>query len=199
MLKSIAKISMFALTLIGPGFASFAASPPPKDPIFIVTKNGFKGLFPGNEEYVEFSLPGKDVKVQDPYHIILKSNFGMMLTFVSKNQLGDNPDLLSAHAQWELGYWIQKAGKAQLVHRDELRGSNPAVKVSEIDFTSQGPIKSLYLIGLLSKDGVYVFSISPAKQEIDAITKEIIASIKLIPKTLDIEEVKRLSEAEKDK
>ena len=199
MIKSIAKISIFLWILSGLDFAGFAASPAPKDPIFIVTKDGFKGFYPGNAEYVEFSLPGKEIKVQDPYHIILKPNFGMMLTFVDKTQLGNNPDLLSAHAQWELDYWRQKAGKAQLVHRDELSMGNPALKVSEIDFASQGPIKSLYLIGLVSKDGVYVFSISPANQEIDALAKDIIASIKLTPKTLDVDEVKRLSEAERNK
>ena len=52
---------------------------------------------------------------------------------------------------------------------------------------------SSYLIGLAAKDGVFVLSLSKAKKDIDPLVKELVSSFKLVPRTLDAEETKRLS------
>src|SRR5436190_3440409 len=166
----------------------------PEDPIYIKTSNGWNGAYAHGNEYAEFRVIGNGAKLQDPYHILLQKNVGMMVSFVDKKELQSNRDLLSAHAQWEIDYWHQHASRVESNIRADLIGTRKDVKVTEIRvYNDKGAQLSSYLIGLAAKDGVFVLSISPAKKDVDPLVKELVSSFKLVPRTLDAEETKRLS------
>jgi hypothetical protein len=166
----------------------------PEDPIYVKTSNGWNGAYAHGNEYAEFRAPGNGAKLQDPYHILLQKNVGMMVGFVDKKELQNDSDLLSAHAQWEINYWHQHASKVESSVREDLTGPRKDVKVTEIRvYNDKGAQMSSYLIGLAAKDGVFALSVSPAKKDIDRLVKELVSSFKLVPRTLDAEETKRLS------
>ena len=60
-------------------------------------------------------------------------------------------------------------------------------------YNDKGAQMSSYLIGLAARDGVFVFSVSPAKKDVGPLIKELVSSFKLVPRNLDAEEAKRLS------
>src|SRR5207248_5897869 len=164
----------------------------PKDPIYIKTSSGWTGAYAHGNEYAEFRVIGNGAKLQDPYHILLQKGVGMMVSFVDKKELQNNTDLLSAHAQWEVDYWRQHASKVESNTREDLTGTRKDVKVTEIRvYNDKGAQMSSYLIGLAAKDGVFAFSVSPAKKDIDPLVKELVSSFKLVPRNLDAEETKR--------
>jgi hypothetical protein len=167
---------------------------PPEDPIYVKTSNGWNGAYAHGNEYAEFRVLGNGAKLQDPYHILLQKNVGMMVGFVDKKELQNDSDLLSAHAQWETNYWHQHASRVESNTREDLTGTRKDVKVTEIKvYDDKGAQLSSYLIGLAAKDGVFALSVSPAKKDIDRLVKELVSSFKLVPRTLDAEETKRLS------
>jgi hypothetical protein len=166
----------------------------PEDPIYIKTSNGWNGAYAHGNEYAEFRVIGNDAKLQDPYHILLQKNVGMMVSFVDKKELQNDRDLLSAHAQWETNYWHQHAGRVESNNRADLIGTRKDVKVTEIRvYNDKGAQLSSYLIGLAAKDGVFALSLSPAKKDVDPLVKELVSSFKLVTRNLDAEETKRLS------
>ena len=166
----------------------------PKDPIYIKASNGWTGAYAHGNEYAEFRVIGNGAKLQDPYHILLQKNIGMMVSFVDKQELQNDRDLLSAHAQWETNYWHQHASRVESNNRADLIGTRKDVKVTEIRvYDNKGAQLSSYLIGLAAKDGVFVLSVSPAKKDVDPLVKELVSSFKLVPRNLDAEETKRLS------
>jgi hypothetical protein len=166
----------------------------PKDPIYVKTSNGWNAAYPHGNEYAEFRVIGNGAKLQDPYHVLLQKGVGMMVSFVEKKELQSDRDLLSAHTQWELDYWHQRASRVESNIRADLIGTRKDVKVTEIRvYNDKGAQMSSYLIGLVAKDGVFVLSISPAKKDIDPLVKELVSSFKLVPRNLDAEETKRLS------
>src|SRR6184192_889774 len=165
---------------------------PPQDPIYLKTSNGWNGAYAHGNEYAEFRVIGNSAKLQDPYHILLQKNVGMMVSFVDKKELQNDRDLLSAHAQWEVDYWHQHASRVESDNRADLIGTRKDVKVTEIR-VYKGAQLSSYLIGLAAKDGVFALSVSPAKKDVDPLVKELVSSFKLVPRTLDAEETKRLS------
>ena len=57
---------------------------PPKDPIYVKTSNGWNAAYAHGNEYAEFRVTGNGAKLQDPYHILLQKNVGMMVSFVDK-------------------------------------------------------------------------------------------------------------------
>jgi hypothetical protein len=167
---------------------------PPEDPIYIKASNGWTGAYAHGNEYAEFRVIGNGAKLQDPYHILLQKNIGMMVSFVDKKELQNDRDLLSAHAQWETNYWHQHASKVESNSREDLTGTRKDVKVTEIMvYNNKGAQMSSYLIGLAAKDGVFALSVSPAKKDMDPLVKELVSSFKLVPRNLDAEETKRLS------
>ena len=167
---------------------------PPKDPIYIKTSNGWNGAYAHDNEYAEFRVIGNGAKLQDPYHILLQRNVGMMVSFVDQKELQNDRDVLSAHAQWEIDYWHQHASRVESNNRADLIGTRKDVKVTEISvFNDKGARLSSYLIGLTANDGVFALSVSPAKKDIDSLVKELVSSFKLVPRNLDAEETKRLS------
>jgi hypothetical protein len=167
---------------------------PPKDPIYVKTSNGWNAAYAHGNEYAEFRVIGNSAKLQDPYHILLEKNVGMMVSFVDQKELQNDRDLLSAHAQWETNYWHQHAGRVESNNRADLIGTRKDVKVTEIRvYNDKGAQLSSYLIGLAAKDGVFALSLSPAKKDIDPLVKELVSSFKLVPRNLDAEETKRLS------
>src|SRR6266513_1943683 len=159
----------------------------PEDPIYVKTSNGWTGAYAHGNEYAEFRVIGNGAKLQDPYHILLKKNVGMMVSFVDKKELQSNRDLLSAHAQWEIDYWHQHASRVESNIRADLIGTRRDVKVTEIRvYNDKGAQLSSYLIGLAAKDGVFVLSVSsPAKKDADPLVKELVSSFKLVPRNLD--------------
>jgi hypothetical protein len=168
---------------------------PPKDPIYVKTSNGWNAAYAHGNEYAQFRVIGNGAKLQDPYHILLQKNVGMMVSFVEKKELQDDGDLLSAHAQWETNYWHQHASRVESNNRADLIGTRKDVKVTEIRvYNDKGAQLSSYLIGLAAKDGVFALSVSsPAKKGVDPLVKELVSSFKLMPRNLDAEEAKRLS------
>jgi len=167
---------------------------PPKDPIYVKTSNGWTGAYAHGNEYVEFRVIGNGAKLQDPYHILLQKGVGMMVSFVDKKELQNDMDLLSAHAQWEVNYWREKANKVESTTREELSGARKDLRITEIRvFNKEGARMTSYLIGLGSEDGVFVLSISPIDKGVDPMVKEIVHSFKLVHKKLDAAEIKRIS------
>jgi len=167
---------------------------PPGDPIYVKTSNGWNAAYAHGNEYAEFRVTGNGAKLQDAYHILLEKGVGMMVSFVDKKELQNNGDLLSAHAQWEMDYWQQKASKVGSNTREDLTGTRKDVKATEIRvYNDQGAQMSSYLIGHVAKDGVFVLSVSPAKKDVDPLVKELVNSFKPVPRNLDAEEAKRLA------
>jgi len=170
------------------------AAETPEDPIYVKTSNGWNAAYAHGNEYAEFRVIGNSAKLQDPYHILLRKDVGMMVSFVDKKELQSDRDLLSAHAQWEIDYWHQHASRVESNIREDLTGTRKDLKVTEIRvYNDKGAQMSSYLIGLAAKDGVFVLSVSPAKKDVDPSVKELISSFKLVPRKLDAEEAKRLS------
>jgi hypothetical protein len=167
----------------------------PEDPIYVKTSNGWNAAYAHGNEYAEFRVIGNGAKLQDPYHILLQKGVGMMVAFVDKKELQNDKDLLSAHAQWEIDYWHQHASRVESNTRADLTGTRKDIKVTEIRvYNDKGAQLSSYLIGLAAKDGVFALSVSsPAKKDIDPLVKELVSSFKLVRRTLDAEETKRLS------
>ena len=167
---------------------------PPKDPIYVKTSTGWNAAYAHGNEYAEFRVTGNGAKLQDAYHILLQKGVGMMVSFVDKEELQNDGDLLGAHAQWEIDYWQQHASRVESNNRADLIGTRKDVKVTEIRvYNDKGAQMSSYLIGLAAKDGVFVLSVSPAKKDVDPSVKELVSSFKLVPRNLDSEEAKRLS------
>jgi hypothetical protein len=167
----------------------------PEDPIYVKTSNGWNAAYAHGNEYAEFRVIGNGAKLQDAYHILLQKGVGMMVSFVEKKELQNDTDLLSAHAQWEIGYWHQHASRVESNTREDLTGTRKDVKVTEVKvYNDKGAQLSSYLIGLAAKDGVFALSVSsPAKKGVDPLVKELVSSFKLVPRNLDAEETKRLS------
>jgi len=167
----------------------------PEDPIYVKTSNGWNAAYAHSNEYTEFRVIGNGAKLQDPYHILLQKNVGMMVSFVERKELQNDKDLLSAHAQWEIDYWHQHASRVETNTREDLTGTRKDVKVTEITvYNDKGAQLSSYLIGLAAKDGVFALSVSsPAKKGVDPLVKELVSSFKLVPRNLDAEEAKRLA------
>src|SRR4030095_5530184 len=167
----------------------------PEDPIYVKTSNGWTGAYAHGNKYAEFRVIGNGATLQDPYHILLQKNVGMMVSFVDKKELQNDRDLLSAHAQWEVEYWHQHASRVESNSRADLTGTRKDVKVTEIRvYDNKGAQLSSYLIGLATKDGVFALSVSsPAKKGLDQMVKELVSSFKLVPRNLDADEAKRLS------
>ena len=138
----------------------------------------------GNQD-AEFRVIGNSAKLQDPYHILLQKNVGMMVSFVDKKELQSDRDLLSAHAQWEIDYWHQHASRVESDTREDLTGTRKDVKVTEIRvYNDKGAQLSSYLIGLAAKDGVFALSVSsPAKKGVDPLVKELVARSNLCLET----------------
>src|SRR5438046_1158740 len=71
----------------------------PEDPIYLKTSNGWNGAYAHGNEYAEFRVIGNGAKLQDPYHILLQKNVGMMFSFVVQKKLKNEKKLLSARAK----------------------------------------------------------------------------------------------------
>lgn len=184
------------LTLIGLfllSITTFAAGPVPGDPIYIRSTSGWNGYFAHGDEYAEYSMNGPDVKLQDPYHIQLKQQLGMMVTFADKSQFG-NGDLLTAHAEWELAYWRQNAAGVESRTRTDLNSGRNDLRITEFKLQNRaGQHMTIYMIALASEDGVFVLSISPADPSVDSFVGEIAGSFQLVHHSLDQDELKKLS------
>jgi hypothetical protein len=192
-MKHLIQLSLLGALILLP--VKGVQAEPPKDPIYVKTSNGWNAAYAHGNEYAQFRVIGNGAKLQDPYHILLQKNVGMMVSFVEKKELQDDGDLLSAHAQWETNYWHQHASRVESNNRADLIGTRKDVKVTEIRvYNDKGAQLSSYLIGLAAKDGVFALSVSsPAKKGVDPLVKELVSSFKLVPRNLDAEEAKRLS------
>jgi hypothetical protein len=71
------------------------------DPIYLKVGHGWKGLYGHGNAYAEFDVKNDTARFQDPYHVLLQTGVGMMISFVDKKELRDQKDLLTAHANWE--------------------------------------------------------------------------------------------------
>lgn len=179
-------------------FAGAAAGQVPKDPIYLRTQNGWKGLYPHGEEYAEYSFKGPEVKLQDPYHALLNPKLGVMVTFADKRQFPAGKDLFAGHLAWELEYWSKHAARVESAARNDLSAGRGDLQVTELTlYNDRGSSTKVYLMALASKEGVFVLALSPADAGIDSLAQELAASFTLVQRTLDPAEVKRLASAEK--
>jgi hypothetical protein len=197
------KRKLCALLVVLGGFwflsANVFASDVPDDPIYFVANNRWMGLFAHNDEYAEFSFPrDNEVKLQDAYHISLRQGLGMIVTFADKKEFGEGANLLGDHARWELNYWRSHADRVDTVTRDDLSGTRQDLRITEMRLhKNSGERMTVYIIGLTSKDGVFVLSISPGDQDTGALVKEIARSFTLVPRRLSPEELAGLAKAAK--
>lgn len=175
------------------------ASEIPKDPIYVVIDNGWMGLYAHKDEYAVFSFTGKGIKIEDAYHISLRQGLGMMVTFAERKEFGNGADLLTDHARWELNHWRSHADRVESVTRGDLSGTRQDLRITGIRlYRNSGERMTVYLIGLASKEGVFVLSISPGDQSTDPLVKEIARSFKLVPRTLGPDEVAKVARAVKN-
>lgn len=186
------------VSLMFPSAAGLAQGPIPKDPIYVRIGNGWMGLYGHDDEYAQYSLRGSDIKLQDAYHALFNPGLGAMVAFADKKEFGDQPDLLTAHLQWELAYWRKHAAKVESAARDDLGGARTDLRVTEIKvYNDKGSQINVYCLALASKQGVFVLSISgpseSAGASIDSLLKETADSFRLVRRPLDAEEVKRVS------
>jgi len=167
---------------------AFATTPLPPDPIYISVDNGWKGFFAKNDQFVQYLLSGSDVKLQDPYHILLAPRVGLLVDYVSKNEFaGGDSNLLESHIKWVVDYWRKKADSVERKSRDDLSEKRKDLKVTELTIKGKDnpPIK-MHVIGLASADGVFVFSISSPETNIDSMVREFVATLKLVHEKLDV-------------
>lgn len=184
----LALIGLFLLSI-----TTFATGPAPNDPIYIRSTTGWRGYFAHGDEYAEYSVNGSEVKLQDPYHIQLNQQLGMMVTFAGKQQFGEG-DILTAHAAWELAYWRQNAANVESRTRSDLNSGRNDLRVTEFKLQNgSGQRTTIYMIALASREGVFVLSVSPADPGVDSLVSEIAGSFQLVHHSLDQDELKRLS------
>lgn len=159
-------------------------------PVYMRIDDGWKGFYPRNDEFLEYSIVGKEVKIQDAYHVLIKPGLGLMVTFAEKENFGPQKGMLEAHRRWEVEYWRKNAKKIDVTDRSDLRGIRSNVMVTELGVHGKNAAQflSIYLIALASKDGVYAFAISPASKDVDGLVKSFIDSVELVKKRFDIKE-----------
>jgi len=168
------------------------------DPVYVAISNGWMGLFGHGDEYAEFSMTGKDVKLQDAYHVLLRPGLGMMVTFADKVEFGGGANILENHARWELEYWQSNADRAEAVTRKDLSGARGDLRVTEIRLhRNDGKQLDICEIALASTDGVFVLAVSPASSETDAVVREIASSFTLVHRRLTADELAGVSKAVK--
>ena len=51
----------------------------PEAPIYVKTSNGWNASYAHGNGYAEFRVIGNSAKLQDPYHILLRKDVGMMV------------------------------------------------------------------------------------------------------------------------
>ena len=180
------KVFLFLLITLGLGTAF--AEPLPPGPVYVRIENGWKGFYVRTDKYVEYSLIGSEIKLQDSSHILLRPGLGLMVTFADKEQFGSGKDILEAHKRWEVEYWRNRASKVESTNRDDLSGARKDLKITELTLRKQdGAQLKVYLIAVDLKEGVFVFSVSPASRDIDPMVKELINSVKIVNKRLELQ------------
>jgi hypothetical protein len=191
-------LMLFSLYLITACPALFAEAEndttQPPNPIYIRTGNGWLGLIALGDQYLEFEIKSTEIDFHDATHILLPQNVGLAIGFTEKNEFFKGGDLLSDHAKWVLNYWRAHADKAESKNRGDLKGSRTDVRVTEMKLTkNKNEHMTAYITAFATKSGVVVFLFSPIHSDFDPKVKEIINSMKLVNKTLDADEIKRLS------
>ena len=186
------QLSTFVLGIIFfsccPAFGGDAVQPP--DPIYIRIDNGWKGFFARNEEFLEYSIIGSQVKLQIPYHVLFNPDLGLMITFAEIENPGPGKSILEEQRNSELEYWRKRAKKVEIIDRRDLRGTREDLMVTKFDIYGQNAnqFMDIYMISVASKDGAYVLAISPASNANEDLIKTFIDSIKLIKKRFDPKE-----------
>ena len=170
--------------------SAFGTSPLPPDPIYMRIDNGWKGFYARNNEFVEYSIIGPDVKLQDPYHIWIQPELGLMVTFADKKEFGSSKDILESHKQWEIEYWRKQVKKVEAIVRNDLCRTRRDILVTELRIYDGNTDQfiGVYIIAIASKEGVFVFAISPANNSIDELVKAFIGGVKLVNKRFDVKE-----------
>ena len=182
--------ALVSIVCILVSYPTFASQPIPSDPIYMVLENGYRGFFARNNEFLEFSVIGKEVKPQDAYHVQVQATpfLGIMVAFADKKQFSSGSNMLEAHRQWETEYWRKQAKKVETKDRSDLASNKSGIMVSEFSVWGHKPdqILTMYMVAIPSSDGVYVFSISPTKNTTDDFVKSFIATIKLVHERFDV-------------
>jgi hypothetical protein len=185
--RAVVSIGILFLSL--PSFAT-QPLPLPPDPIYMFVGDGWKGFFARNNEFLEYSVIGKEVKPQDPYHIQVQAEpfLGIFVTFADRKQFGSGKSILDAHRQWEIEYWKERAKTVETKDRSDLASATRSVLVTEFSVWGHEPdqFMNMYMVAVPSNDGVYVFSISPTKNAKDEFVKSFIGTIKLVNERFDV-------------
>jgi len=156
----------------------------------MILENGYRGFFARNNEFLEYSVIGKEVKPQDAYHIQAQAKpfLGIMVAFADKKQFNSGTNMLEAHRHWEMEYWQKQAKKVEAKDRSDLASAKSGVMVTEFSVWGHKPDQflTMYMVAIPSNDGVYVFSISPTKNTTDDFVKSFIGTIKLVNERFDV-------------
>lgn len=178
----------FLLFFAGLIINGFCQNPQYQDPVYMRTDTCWKGFFPHGDQYVEYLLTGSS-RLQDPYHVLLKPGFGLMITFADKSNFTGNWPMLEAHKNWEVDYWKSQSKTINVKDCSDLCKGFDNIMATELEVT--GNSNTTYktcLVAVAGKDGVYVFAFSsPSELDRDLIAR-FVKSIKVIDKPLNIVE-----------
>ena len=181
-------VVFMSLALLAPPV--IAATPTPPDPVYIRLENGWKGFYAKNNEYVEFQLLGNEIKLQDPYHSLLTPKVELSVGYAPKDVFGGTErNMLEPHSSWVADYYRKNAEKVELKNRDDLTGNNKGIKVTELRIEKkEKPLLKMFLIGIASNEGVFVFSLFSSETNLEPLVKEFISTARLVNKRLNVEE-----------
>lgn len=127
--------------------------------------------------------------------MLVKQGLGLMITFVEKKELA-GPDLLSAHAHWEAGYWREHAARVDTATRLDLADRRDDVRVTQLTMRNAAGEKLIIcLVGLRAADGVFAFGFSPASSSADSVIRSFVRSVDVVRRPLTPTELARISQS----
>jgi hypothetical protein len=179
---------LYFVSLFNNGFCQLSQQ---QDPIYLRTDTCWKGFFPHKDQYVEYLLSGSS-KLQDPYHVLVKPELGLMITYADQTNFESNIPLLEAHRKWEIDYWKKQPISVRVEDCKELYKDFSNILVTELEITSNNLKKTMKncFIGVSGKEGVYVFSFSSPSNIDHELIKRFLNSIKVVDKPLNSVDIK---------
>jgi hypothetical protein len=187
-MKIIALLAVFSCLMM----SAFCQVTDNGNPAYIRADTCWKGFFPQNDQFVEFSL-NSSARFQDAFHIQIKPGFGLMLTYAEKSNLESNLPILEAHRKWETDYWKSQVKNMTIRDCKDLYAGRKDILATELELTGNNPqqIIKLCFIGVAGKEGVFVFSFSPVTKDSYDFIKAFISSINVSDKRLNLPEESR--------
>lgn len=187
-------LTLLGACLLSAGALAATAPAPVSNPTYIRTNNSWLGFWPHGKEHLQFQVTGEQAMRKDAWHFSLRPGLNMMISFVDKNSFlpararhKRKVDLLKAHLKWQLANMRKEFGKVRSRDRKDLVGRRKDVRATEIIVHGEKRhTMRVYLIGLATRDGVYMFAITPVdKPEDDNYARSLIGSLNLLHRPMD--------------